>query len=213
MLIDLKLEDKNVLIIGGGLVAETKVRNFLMEKSKVKLISKNISEEIMELSKKNSLNLIFDDISEISDKIKQFIKNSYITIAATDNPIINEKIVSIAKSYSSIVSVVDKPELSDFLSASIIYFGDIKIAISTGGKSPAISKFLRQKFEQSIKEVDILQVKLQEYIRPLLKSKFESSDLRKKLLYKIMKNSKIKKFLKKNKLEVAKIYAKTIIEK
>ena len=111
------------------------------------------------------------------------------------------------------ICVVDHPELCDFYFPATTDFGNLKIAVSTGGKSPAMASVLRERLEKSVTKEDVLQVELQDYARKILKSKISSSSQRKKILYEIMADSQISALIEEGQLEEAKKIAEDIINK
>jgi precorrin-2 dehydrogenase / sirohydrochlorin ferrochelatase len=143
----LKLEKLNVLIIGGGEVGAEKLRYMLKSSpdANITLVAETINEEISELIKKTkkiklhlkSYNII--DLNEIN-----------IAIVATDDKALNSLIRNEAKSRNILVNVADTPELCDFYLGSIVTKGDLKIAISTNGKSPTFAKRFREMLEENL---------------------------------------------------------------
>lgn len=212
MLIDLKLEGKTVLIFGGGIVGERKTKRVLQGKSKVIVVSKEFTEGLKQLSEQRKVNLMRLDIKSNLSSVSSLISNSDMVIAATDDEKLNEYIAKEANKQRILVSVVDKPSISDFYLPSIMRFGDIRIAICTGGKSPAMSKILRERLEKIITPEDVLQVELQHYARRLVKSKIPDRRARRDLLYQIIQNPEINHLLKEGDLEGAKNLVKQIIE-
>ncbi len=64
---------------------------------------------------------------------------------------------------------VDNPALSDFILPAVAHIGDVKIAVSTSGKSPAMAKALRERIEKLIQPEDLLEIELQSHLRSILK--------------------------------------------
>jgi precorrin-2 dehydrogenase/sirohydrochlorin ferrochelatase len=213
LLIDLKLEDKTVLIFGGGIVGERKTKRFLQGKSKVVVISKGFSKGLKRLSEQGKVKLIELDIKSDFSSVSSLISNSDVVVAATDDEKLNEYIAKEANKQRVLVSVVDKPSISDFYLPSIARFGEIRIAIGTGGRSPAMSRILRERLEKIITPEDILHVELQHYARKLVKSKISDRRARRKLLYQIIQSPEINRLLKEGDFEEAKNLAKQIIER
>ena len=96
-----------------------------------------------------------------------------IIIAATNDKSLNKAIYDVAKSKNILINVADTPDLCDFYLGSIVTKGDLKIAISTNGKSPTLAKRMREMFENILPEnIDELLQNLQNY-RQQLKGNFE----------------------------------------
>ncbi len=140
----LKLETLNVLIIGGG-GAGTEKLYFMMKNSpnaKVTLIAAEVSEEIKEIVKQHPTVSLFRRNFEEQD-----LNERDIVIVATDDAALNKDIRNKAKSRKILVNVADTPDLCDFYLGSIVTKGDLKIAISTNGKSPTFAKRFREVLE------------------------------------------------------------------
>jgi len=165
----LKARNLNILIVGGGFVAEEKL-NFLLKSSPdavVTMVSPMFREDTLSLSKKGNVTLIEDVYS------KKYLKDKHIVIATTDVPEVNMKVYAHCRKRSILVNVADNPPYCDFYMGGIVTKGNVKVAISTNGKSPTTAKRLRQFFEDVIPEnIDDLVKNLNEY-RKTIKGNFE----------------------------------------
>jgi precorrin-2 dehydrogenase/sirohydrochlorin ferrochelatase len=165
----LKLNSLHVLIVGGGNVAEEKL-TFLLKSSpdaKVTMVSPMFREGTIELAKKGDVKLVKRPYN------KRFLKGKHIVIATTDVPKVNVKVYKHCRKRNILVNVADNPPYCDFYMGGIVTKGNVKVAISTNGKSPTTAKRLRQFFEDVIPEnVDDLVKNLNEY-RKTIKGDFE----------------------------------------
>lgn len=165
----LKTEQLNILIVGGGYVALEKLQ-FLLKSSpnsKVLLVAPMIRNEVRELVEKFEVTLI-----ESSYK-KEYLENKHIVIATTDSPEVNQKVYDDCREKSILVNVADNPPLCDFYMGGIVTKGNLKVAISTNGKSPTLAKRFRQMLEEILpEEIDDLLENLNNY-RKTLKGNFE----------------------------------------
>ncbi|RED50290.1 precorrin-2 dehydrogenase/sirohydrochlorin ferrochelatase family protein [Seonamhaeicola aphaedonensis] len=165
----LKVKQLNILIIGGGFVAEEKL-TFLLKSSpdaRVTMVAPMFREGTIALAKKGDVTLVKSKYK------KRFLRRRHIVIATTDRPEVNERIYKHCRNRSILVNVADNPPLCDFYMGGIVTKGNVKVAISTNGKSPTTAKRLRQFFEEVIPEnVDDLVKNLNEY-RKTLKGDFE----------------------------------------
>lgn len=166
----LKVHELNVLLVGGGFVATEKVE-FLLKSSplaQVTVVSKYFRPEFLELAEGKETVTLIEDIYH--DK---YLGGKHIVIAATDDKAVNRQIRNEAKERFLLVNVADTPELCDFYLGGIVTKGNLKIAISTNGKSPTAAKRLRQLFEEVLpEEIDELLENLNSY-RATLKGDFE----------------------------------------
>ena len=165
----LKLNNLHVLIVGGGNVAEEKL-TFLLKSSpdaQVTMVSPMFREGTIELAKKGNVKLVKGTYN------KRYLKGKHIVIATTDIPKVNVKVYKHCRKRNILVNVADNPPYCDFYMGGIVTKGNVKVAISTNGKSPTTAKRLRQFFEDVIPEnVDDLVKNLNEY-RKTIKGDFE----------------------------------------
>lgn len=144
----LKPHQLEILIIGGGYVAEEKL-TFLLKSSpdaKVTMVAPMYRAGTVALAKKGNVTLKVDEYKEV------YLKGKHIVIATTDNPEVNLKVYKDCRLKQKLVNVADNPPLCDFYMGGIVTKGNVKIAISTNGKSPTTAKRLRQFFEEVIPE-------------------------------------------------------------
>lgn len=165
----LKVNELEVLIVGGGFVALEKC-SFLLKSSpnaKVTIVAPFFREETKELAAKYPVKMILDSYQ------KSYLENKQLVIATTDNLDVNIQVYHDCKAKNILVNVADNPPYCDFYMGGIVTKGNVKIAISTNGKSPTTAKRLRQFFEEVIPDnIDDFVKNLNEY-RKTLKGNFE----------------------------------------
>jgi len=165
----LKVSQLKVLIVGGGNVAEEKL-TFLLKSSpnaQVEMISPLYREGTQSLAAENRVKMHRGRYQ------RRYLKHKHLVIATTDVPKVNEKVYHDCRKRSILVNVADNPPFCDFYMGGIVTKGNVKVAISTNGKSPTTAKRLRQFFEDVIPEnIDDLVKNLNEY-RKTLKGDFE----------------------------------------
>ncbi len=165
----LKVHQLNVLIVGGGNVALEKL-SFLLKSSpnaQVQLIAPIIKEEIRDLARKHTIELI--EKTYDSDDIR----GKDLVIATTDKEEVNLQVYQDCRAKNTLVNVADTPHYCDFYLGGIVTKGHVKIAISTNGKSPTTAKRLRQFFEEVIPDdINQLVENLNQY-RKTIKGNFE----------------------------------------
>ena len=165
----LKAKHLNVLIVGGGYVAEEKL-TFLLKSSpdtNVTMVAPMYREGTIEIANTRNVTRITDNYNV------QHLKGHHIVIATTDRPEINIKIYEDCRAQDKLVNVADNPPYCDFYMGGIVTKGNVKVAISTNGKSPTTAKRLRQFFEDVIPEnIDDLVKNLNIY-RKTIKGDFE----------------------------------------
>jgi siroheme synthase-like protein len=142
----LNLQDKKCVVVGGGKVALRKVRTLLDCGTDVTVISPKPYPEIVKLSKDGSIHLIQRDY-EAGD-----LKDAVIANVCTNVKKINRKVADDAKKAGVLVNVADNPESSDFIIPSFFRRGNLTVAVSTSGMSPALARKIRAKLEKSLGE-------------------------------------------------------------
>lgn len=143
----LKLEQLHTLIVGGGNVGLEKLTAILQNspEARVSLVASEIRKEIRELAANHKLVELFEKPFEPTD-----LQEKQLVIAATDDPALHDFIRTEAKRRGLLVNIADTPGSCDFYMASIVQKGDLKIAISTNGKSPTIAKRLKETLTEAL---------------------------------------------------------------
>lgn len=203
LIIDFKFDNKYVVIVGGGSEGYRKTLSFLDAGSRILVVSKTFTTGIKKLNLKRKIDLIKTDIKDARLFINQLNPKPDLLVAATNDQNLNTQLAKHAKEVGCMVYVVDNPLISDFIFPALAKVGDVKIAILTNGKSPLIARVLRQRIEKMIKQEDLLQIKLQNYARTILKQRVLDQKARKKFLYKILNDDNIKTLLREGKLDEA----------
>ena len=150
----LKLKQLQLLLVGGGYVGMEKLQAVISNSPSavITLIASQISDEIKELAKQYSNITLVEKPYHISD-----LDNKDLAIAAINDPIVSREVAIDAKSKGILVNAADKPELCDFYLGSVVQKGNLKIAISTNGKSPTIAKRLKEVLNETLPdEIDTL---------------------------------------------------------
>lgn len=168
----LRVDKLQILIVGGGEVGLEKI-GFMFRHSEtgnVRLVGKEIKPEIKSLAEKYPDNIrLFERAFEDND-----LENTDILIVATEDNTLNRAIRDKAKAKGILVNVADKPDICDFYLSSVVKKGDLKIAISSNGKSPTLIKRMRELLEDVLpEEIDALLQNLKA-IRDELKGDFQS---------------------------------------
>ncbi len=180
----LKLEQLQVLIVGGGYVGLEKLSAVLSNApaTHVTLIAPEIRSEIRELAALHSHVFLVE-----SAYTPEFLENKDLVIVGTNDKTVNRTVQEDCKSQRILVNVADTPDLCDFYLSSVVKKGDLKIAISTNGKSPTFAKRFREVLEEILP--DTLQEILDnlQQIRNKLKGDFQEKLDRLNEITKVMK--------------------------
>ena len=183
----LNLRGKGVVIFGGGEVGERKAALFC-EHASVTVVSREFTPRLRQLSEEGKLGLI--KVKDITEKeISEYLKNVFITIPATSDAVLNEKIAKTASRNGILVNRVD--EMGNIIVPSVIKRGDVIIGISTLGKSPALSKYIRERIEEVITPEFAQMAKLQNELREMLKSRVDDQKKRKEILWNVINDNEV----------------------
>lgn len=161
----LNVDGKKCVVVGGGKVAFRRVKMLLGCGAKVTVISPTLHPDLIRLIEERAIHLIERDY-EPGD-----LSGAAVVIAATDAEEINRSIAHEAKKRGILVNVVDDPRGSDYIVPSFLRRGDLTIAISTGGSSPALARKIRTKLEQDFGEEYALLLSLIGEVRSTVKEK------------------------------------------
>jgi precorrin-2 dehydrogenase/sirohydrochlorin ferrochelatase len=213
--INLDLNKKKVLIIGGGKVALRKIKRLIYTGANIRIISPEIRQSIFEIIQTRE-NTTYCNRKFIEDDIN----NGFLIIAATDKTKINREIGQLARDNNRLVNVVDSQKLSNFTLPSVITRGDFLLTISTGGNFPGLSKVLRKKLELEFGEEYEFFLELMGQIRELIKERVEFEDKRRKIfcrlanleIVKLFKNDRVAGFEAINKILWDEFDLKIVIE-
>jgi len=179
------IENKKIVIFGGGSVGERKAT--LFKDADVLVASKDFAPGLRRLADKGFVKLLTCDLNKMD--VELLIDGAFLVIPATDDPKLNAKIVKLAKKHNVLTNPVD--DVGDIIIPSVVEQGDIVIGISTLGKSPAMSKFLRKKLEKVVSKKYADMVKLQDEIREVLKARISDQKIREKILWEILNDEAI----------------------
>jgi siroheme synthase-like protein len=140
----LDLSRKRCLVVGGGAVAERKVQGLLDAQADVVVVSPALTEPLRRWASRGAIRHVARHFRA------EDVAGCALVIAAADRPAVNRRVAQLARRHGIWVNVVDTPDACDFIAPAVIRRGALQIAISTGGKSPALAKRLREGLEAVI---------------------------------------------------------------
>jgi precorrin-2 dehydrogenase/sirohydrochlorin ferrochelatase len=138
------LRQKSCIVVGGGRVAERKIQNLRKAGAVVTVVSPCLSAGLKRLKEANRIKHLPRPY-RTGD-----LRTAFLAVAATDDRRANEKVFREASALRIPVNVVDDPVHCSFIVPAVVSQGDILVAISTGGRSPALAKALRKKLQREI---------------------------------------------------------------
>jgi len=141
-----KLDGRNVLVVGAGVVGESKILGLLETGARVRVVALRASEGVRELA--NIGKIILEERGfTIGD-----LDGAFLAVVATTSRELNELVFQEAQCRGILCNVVDVPEQCDFYYPAVVRRGDLQIAVSTTGQSPSLAKRIRQQLERQFGE-------------------------------------------------------------
>jgi siroheme synthase-like protein len=159
-------------VIGGGKVAARKVEGLLVASANVQVISPVLTLELQLLADSGQIDYLPRPYQEGD------LGGAFLVIAATDDAAVNRAVWSEAERCGCLVNVVDDPLHSNFILPAVVQRGDLSIAVSTGGSSPALARRLREQIETLIGPEYGLLASLMAELRPELMESFPTGEAR-----------------------------------
>jgi len=184
--VNLDIRNRKCLVVGGGAVGTRKVMTLLDCGAKVTVVSIDVAEKLQKLADNDIIKLEKRPF-QISDFDEMFL-----VMGATDNQEINREIHSEAERLGVLCNIADRPEDCNFILPAIVNRGDLIIAISTSGKSPAFAKKIRKDLEKEFGTEYSEFLKLMGEIRNKLLSEDHEPEAHKHLFEKLIQRDLVK---------------------
>lgn len=143
----LKLEGRSCLVVGGGKIGESKIRSLLTAGARVRVVAPWVTRAV---SRWAGAGIVEWSAQEFQPND---LAAAFLVIAATSSVEVNDFVYREARRRNVLCNVVDDPDRCDFYYPSVVRRGDLQIAISTGGSSPALAQRLRRDFEKQLAPV------------------------------------------------------------
>jgi siroheme synthase-like protein len=174
------LKGRRCLVVGGGAIARRKVESLLECGAVVKVVARDASDELVEFARTGRIEI------EIRDYIPSDLAGVFLVIAATDDPTVQSHIGNEAKERGLLVNVVDDPAHCTFIVPALARRGELAIAISTGGRSPALASRIREQIEGLFGPEYEEWVDLLGHLRAVLAERFPDPEQRKAAWYRVV---------------------------
>lgn len=185
-----KLQGRLIVIVGGGTIAETKIPSVLSADARIRLIASSITPQIAEWVRFGKIDWL-PKLFESAD-----LDGAFLVIAATSAPGVNEAAFREAEARGILCNAVDDIEHCHFYHGAVVQRGDLQIAISTNGKSPALAQRLRREFESEFGPEYELWLQWLGAAREALRASGPSSETTKKLLHELASRPMFEHFLR-----------------
>jgi precorrin-2 dehydrogenase/sirohydrochlorin ferrochelatase len=195
----LELEGKKVLVLGGGTVARRKVDTLLEHGARVHIVARELKPPLDLYAEEGKIRSLGKEFEE------GMLKGVFMVIAATDNRRLNSKVGKIAQERGLLVNAVDQPSDCNFIVPSVLRRGDLQVAVSTAGKSPAMARRVRQDLEKVLGEEYGLLLLLMGHIRKEVLSRDLSQSENREIFWRITESPILQTLKKADWLEAARI--------
>ena len=202
----LNLKNRLCVVVGGGAVAERKVKSLVACDARVLVISPELNQELQELYQKGLIRYRRGNFS------REDLSEACLVIGATDSRQTNSEIAEQARKQGILVNIVDSPEECDFIVPATVERGDLLIGISTGGKSPALARNIREELEERYGEEYAEFLNLMGELREVLKKEMPDQQQRERIFQALIV-SDIIQLIKVGQKGQGRIRAQEIIEK
>src|SRR5579864_394633 len=184
-----KLEGRLIVVVGGGNIAEGKIPGVLTAGARIRLVAPSITPQIAEWVR-------FGKIDWLPKTFEpQDLNRAFLVIAATSAPGVNEAVFCEAEARGILCNAVDDIEHCHFYYGAVVQRGDLQIAVSTNGKSPALAQRLRIQLEKQFGSEYELWLEWLGAARELLRAGDGSADSKKTLLHHLASQPMFKRFL------------------
>ena len=141
-----ELQRKKALVVGGGKVAQRKIETLLECGAFVQVVARELTAELEELRSWRQIEFLGGEFSEA------YLEGAFLVFAATDDVLLNRRVSQAAQQRGLLVNAVDQPADCNFIVPSVLTRGDLLIAVSTSGKSPAFARKVRVELERHFGE-------------------------------------------------------------
>jgi precorrin-2 dehydrogenase/sirohydrochlorin ferrochelatase len=190
----LKLAGRRCLVVGAGRIAEDKIRSLLLAGGNVHVVAPKATPRVRAWARAKNINL--DLRSFRSDDLA----GAFLVIAATSFAPLHKKIYSLARHRGILCNAVDDPDHCDFYYGAVLRRGELQIAISTGGYSPALAQRLRKQLARDFgPEYQAWLREIGKLRKQLFANKNLSAVRRKALLHRLASDTSFKEFQRRRK--------------
>ena len=176
----LDLKNRPVLVVGGGVVAERKVESLLEAGAAVTLVAPEVTTSLRALGNSGSIRILQRPFQTTD------VEGALLVISATDDRATQEQVAAAARARNIPVNTADQPQLCDFIVPAVVRNGDVILAISTSGKSPALDAALRAKLDREIGRNAERAAHILGQIRGEVQAKYSDPDRRREVFQQIV---------------------------
>jgi siroheme synthase-like protein len=142
--IQLDLQERPVLVVGGGIIAEGKTEQLIAAGARVQVVSSTLTARLAEWQAQGSIGwregkFTDDDLTDVA-----------LVISATNDQTVNAAVAQAAAARGLLYNVVDQPALCSFITPALVTRGELQISISTSGGSPSVAQLVKRRIAETI---------------------------------------------------------------
>lgn len=172
----LDLKEREVLVVGGGAIAEGKALQLVEAGARVTVVSPELTEALRAAADREEITHLRGSFTE------ENLNGAYLVISATDDRKVNEKVAKAARGRGLLCNVVDQPDLCNFITPALVTRGELQISVSTGGGSPTLTQRVKREVSALIGEEYGALLELAAEMRAEAKGRIADFDRRKDAL-------------------------------
>jgi siroheme synthase-like protein len=176
----LDLKDRRAVVVGGGKIAEGKAEGLLAAGARLTLVSPDLTPRLSTWAGRNKIAYV-PRAYQTGD-----LKGAFVVVCATDAAAVNHRVWLEASENNQLVNVVDDPPRCNFIAPAVLRNGDLTIAISTGGKAPALAVRLKEHLQAEIGPEYARFLELAGRLREPLARQVPDFEVRKALWYELV---------------------------
>src|SRR5580700_11324453 len=184
-----KLRDRLCVVVGGGQIAESKIPGLLAAEARVRVIAPEVTESLATQAREGQIEWVGKTFET------QDLSGAYLVVAATSAIEVNHEIFREAEARGILCNAVDDPDYCHFYYPSVVRRGELQIAISTEGLSPALAQRLRRELELQFGPEYERWLKWLGAVRKFLRSTKDDPEKTKQLLHELASREMFEKFL------------------
>lgn len=184
----LKLDACKCVVVGAGVIASQKLDSLLISGADVQVVAPEASESIRELARSGRVTWTQAEFRP------EDVDGALLVIAATGHPAVNQQVYRAAQERRVLCNSVDEPERCDFFYPAVVRRGDLQIAISTAGKSPALAQRIRKDLEEQFDSSYVSWLEWLGTVRQLFFQRHVEPGLRKQALHRMADRAVFERF-------------------
>ena len=200
------LKDKSVLVIGHYRILEFKIEKLIEAEAKIIYVSDCLSDKIENHIKSGKVTFYEDKFDE------KYLNDVWLVVCGSDDTELKEKVARATTKRNILCNFVDEAPISSFISPTVLSRGDIIIAVSTKGKSPALNKYLKNEIISKISEEYIVFTEILGRVRQKVIDNISDQKKRSDLFDTIVRHPKVLDLIRSNKHTEAEQLVNTLID-